>query len=309
MATTNIKTLGAEKKLGLIIERAAKLLPGDVGRQLLAIVTPTALAILATTVTVWAAAHFFGVGEIADLILLITGYVALGGIAFEAAGHIVHFVKLTTTASTEADLDAAAKHLATAISLVGVQTVLVILFRKRPGDMFKPVHGRKIPSLQQWVAQPLARNGGLSYKPKLMFTRKKDTGTGATNIVGDIRIGRFPGEGGRQEMMAAIFHERVHQFLSPKFYLLRNIRIYAKQSGYQRSFLLRYIEEAMAETIARLRAYGWSRESVFQGLIFPLGQHYTITITNLRSEASGILLGPIVAGGMVFQVFYGVSKD
>ena len=314
-AITASKPLALDKKLEKVFAGAAKLLPHEVGQQLMAFATPAAFAALATIVTAWAVAHFFGVGEVADLLLLVAGYAALGGIAIEAATHIADCIKLTINSSTDKELDAASKHLATAITLVGVQSVMIILFRKRPGDTFKTVHGKPLKPYKQMSRLP--RGDGMRYKPKLIFTRTKNTGIGKTDPLGNSQIGRAPGgkfshgpnDPWRQELRAAVAHEKVHQFFSPKFYLLREIRIYAKQSAYARSFLLRYIEEALAETIGLLRGSGWTRENVFKGLIFPLNGKYTLTISQMRAEARGILLGPVIAAGMMFNAFYGLSVD
>jgi len=46
---------------------------------------------MATIVMVWAGAHFFGVGELADVILLITGWAAIGGVAIEAGKKLYDF--------------------------------------------------------------------------------------------------------------------------------------------------------------------------------------------------------------------------
>lgn len=312
----SLNNIGTEKKLGLILERAAKLLPAEVGEQLLAATTPEALSFMVAAIAVWGIAHIFGVGEIADVVLLVVGYAALGGVASEAAEHIGSVIKITKNASVDSDINDAAKHLAAAITLVGVQSVLVILLRKSPGETFKTVHGKPMKPYKQWNAEPLPKNGSFRYQPKVIFTRKMNTGSGRTDALGNIRIGRAPGgkvfhgptDPWRQELRATLHHEKVHQFLSPKFYLLRKVRIYIKQSAYQRSFLLRYIEEALAETVAKIRGHGWSRDNLFEGLVFPLENGYGITITQLRTEASGIFLGPVVVAGMVFQTWYGFMK-
>jgi enhancing lycopene biosynthesis protein 2 len=124
-------------KLRVVLTKAASLLPSDVGEQLLAMVTPQALATMAGVVVIWAGAHFFGIGEIADVILLVVGWVAIGGVAFEAGKRLYDFAIKTNNARTEADLDAAAKDLAEAITLIGVNAALILLFRKKPGDTFK----------------------------------------------------------------------------------------------------------------------------------------------------------------------------
>jgi len=81
----NVSNMDMQQKLELAIIKAAKLLPGDVGEQLLAMLTPSALATMAAIAGVWAGAHFFGIGELADLILIVAGWVAVGGVAVEAS--------------------------------------------------------------------------------------------------------------------------------------------------------------------------------------------------------------------------------
>lgn len=151
-------------------------------------------------------------------------------------------------------------------------------------------------------------NGRL--KPKLTFTRKLNFGTGRTNpMTGDIRLGRGAhfGNGTREEFLVTIYHEKVHQFFAPKMYLLRELRIYAAQSGYRQSYILRYLEEAFAEAIALLRVHGMTKENFLTGLRFPLQNNYEITFIALGGEAKGILLGPITVGGMLYNVYHGLA--
>ncbi|MEB5707699.1 hypothetical protein [Pantoea anthophila] len=133
----NVANMDMHQKLELAITKAAKLLPGDVGEQLLAMLTPSALATMAAITGVWAGAHFFGIGELADLILIVAGWVAVGGVAVEASKKLYEFVKTTYSARTESDLDEAATCLAAAITLIGVDTVMAILLKKNPRDAFR----------------------------------------------------------------------------------------------------------------------------------------------------------------------------
>jgi len=96
--------------------------------------------------------------------------------------------------------------------------------------------------------------------------------------------------------------------IASKFYLLRELRVFMHQSAYNKSFILRYLEEAFAETIGLLRAKGMSRDYIIEGFKFPLGNTYEITFTLLRHEAAGILLGPVVVGGLMYNVWYGVQR-
>lgn len=110
-------------------------------------------------------------------------------------------------------------------------------------------------------------------------------------------------------MRFALYHETVHRFLTPKLQIFREFRIYLKQSGYMRSYILRYLEEALAETYAHLRTNGFSKEYVLKGLAFPIGDYYEIRVSLLGREAKGILLGPINVGGMVYNVYEGLRSE
>lgn len=151
------------------------------------------------------------------------------------------------------------------------------------------------------------------YKPTLTFTRRRPIGTGATTGRGDIIIGRaaygLTAAERAQQIRLTIFHERIHQLLAPKLNVLRELRTYMQMSAYRRSYLLRFIEEAMAETYAQVRVHGLGKEYLLKGLRFPVNAHYAITITALRGEAAGILLGPITVGGMTYNVYYGAAAS
>lgn len=96
--------------------------------------------------------------------------------------------------------------------------------------------------------------------------------------------------------------------IAPKFYLLRELRVFMRQSAYSKSYILRYPEEALAETIGLLRARGMSSEYIIQGFKFPLGNTYEITFSLLRQEAAGILLRPVSVGGIMYSVWYGAQQ-
>ena len=302
----NVNTMDLQGKLQVSMTKAAALLPAEVGQHLLALITPQALATMAGIVVIWAGSHFFGIGEIADVILLIVGWVAVGGVAAEAGKKLYDFAIKTHSARTEADLDAAAHDLADAITLLGVDTVLALLLRKKPGDTFKtPFKGRAMPRYSSDIAarMSLPRNGGWRYTPKIKITKHRDVVQGGTKPWGDIEVGRnyYPSAMSKEEaykqMLTTLYHEQVHMTIAPKFYLLRELRVFIHQSGYNKSFILRYLEESFAETIGLLRAKGMSRDYIVEGFKFPLGNTYEITFTLLRHEAAGILLGPVVVGG------------
>jgi len=160
----------------------------------------------------------------------------------------------------------------------------------------------------------LPRNGGWRYTPTIKITKYKDVIQGATKSWGDAVVGRnfYPGTISKDEaylkMLTTLYHEQVHMIIAPKFYLLRELRVFMRQSAYSKSYILRYLEEALAETIGLLRARGMSTEYIVKGFNFPLGNTYEISFSLLRHEASGILLGPVIVGGIMYSVWYGVQQ-
>ena len=276
-------------------------------------ISPGALATVVGVLAVWARSYFFGFGEIADVVLLIVGYVALGGVAVEAGKELFEFGKLTISAASEADLDQAAGHLAKAITLIGVQTVLALLMKKKPGGVFdKPLTSmRPAPSVAA-IEAALPRSPGFFYSPKLVFTKAKWAGEGGTNVPGDIRLGcNFYGDASKavENIKYAILHEKVHQFLTPKLQIFRGFRLKLSKEGYRNSFVLRYLEEALAETITQLRLNGLGKEFILKGLKFPFDARYEITVAALKTEIKGILIGPITVGGMLYNVYFGANAE
>ena len=88
---------------------------------------PETMAIVAGTLTVWAGSHFFGVGEIVDIVLLGVGVAALGFAVFEGAGELYEFGTCALGASSSVQLDEAGQHFARAVTLLGISTVQALL--------------------------------------------------------------------------------------------------------------------------------------------------------------------------------------
>jgi hypothetical protein len=298
-------------KVEAAVRNAAQRLPGDVGNALLQLVEPQALATMLGVLTLWSGSHFFGVGEIADIILLTLGWLAVGGAVFEAASNLYNFATRALNARSNDDIKAAGAHLATAVTLLGVQTALALLTRSGPKSTFKTAYkGQPLGSLSQMGKLP--RSAGPFYKPKIRFRKDKLAGQGATNAAGDTWIGRDhygPGKAAAQEVRKAAYHEAMHRFLTPKLQIFREFRVYLKQSGYSKSYVLRYLEEALCEIWGQLRGSGFGKDEILAGLKFPLGTKYEITIALLGEEAKGILLGPITVGGMVYTVYQGERTE
>lgn len=110
-----------------VLQHCGPYLLPDVRAQFTALLTPTNLGIMVGSLVVWAAGHFFGVSEIADAFLLGFGLVFLGKAAIDAARLLKNVIEITCSASTEAELEDAAKDLAEAVAIIGVVAFFALL--------------------------------------------------------------------------------------------------------------------------------------------------------------------------------------
>src|SRR5262249_32357797 len=75
---TGICELPLENKFAEALRRVPAKLPASVRHEFEALLSPTSLGIMAGALVVWAGSHAFGVGEVADIVLLIGGTFFLG---------------------------------------------------------------------------------------------------------------------------------------------------------------------------------------------------------------------------------------
>ncbi len=115
-------------KIKVALERALLHLPAEVAAHIGEMIIPLteALALLAIS-------HAFGVGEIADAALFIVGTAALGLDAWRGGKEIGEFIVGSLNAQTETDLDKAGQHLAKAVSILGIDTLLTMVAHKAKG--------------------------------------------------------------------------------------------------------------------------------------------------------------------------------
>lgn len=307
------------QKLDAVIRRAALLLPEDVGKELLNLLDPLALAAMAVILGIWVAGHFFVASEIADVVLLILGGIMLGAAVFQAGEHIYYFAFKCVNGKTDEDLDESAKHLSEAIALIGVQAILALLLAKAP-KVFREPKVRmnqtqpSVPLTMKTVGEPPVTPNKLFYEPKLTEIPSQFPNSpsgGLTNQWGDITLLVTKNI---KDVNATKVHELVHRFLIPKlqtFPKLRQFSAVLKNQGYLRSYILRYLEEALAETVAQLAVNGLKWRNFMAGIKFPVGmagESCYVTTAAMATEARGILLGPINVGGMIFNVYYEASR-
>lgn len=134
------------------------------------------------------------------------------------------------------------------------------------------------------------------YKPKTTGLDIMPAGSGVTTKFGDIF---YSTRGTEAEQALALYHEKVHQFLTPKFLPLREFRLNIRWEAYNRSQLLRYLEEVMAESYAQMRVNGF--KGLPDAIRFPLNdEKYSLVISTIVKEGA---IGTIAVGGTTYGVY------
>lgn len=132
-----------------VLRRTAPLLPEEMQEAFTPLVSPENLAITAGILAAWVASHAVGVGEVVDVGLLAFGLITLGEMALDAGKHLGECFRLTLNAKDAKDLDEAAGHLASAVSMLGV-TLFTNLIMKHAA--------RRVPSAKaNLVPVPMQR--------------------------------------------------------------------------------------------------------------------------------------------------------
>ena len=122
-----------EKVLYLTVPK----LPGEIREEFAAILTPATVAITVGVLAAWAASHYFGVGFIVDIILIVGGIILVGWQVLSAATDLYDCIQITWSAKSTADLDRAATHLADFIAVVGVTVFMALIAKGAKGQVSK----------------------------------------------------------------------------------------------------------------------------------------------------------------------------
>ncbi len=133
----SVEQMRLEDRFERVLHLTAPKLPGEIREEFVAILTPTNITIIVGVLVAWAVSHSYGVGFIADFILLAGGIILLGWQVFSAAGDLYNCVKITWSAKTMADLDLAATHLANFIAVVGVAVFMALIAKGAKGQVSK----------------------------------------------------------------------------------------------------------------------------------------------------------------------------
>lgn len=128
----DVRSKSTPDKLQEAIRRALPMMPGEVQREVVALFTPASIAVIAGLAGLWVASHAAVVGWVADFALAATLFVLIGKIAIDIGNHLAGFMVKACGATTEEDLDEAARHFAAAVLLGGPLLVAKLLKSSRP---------------------------------------------------------------------------------------------------------------------------------------------------------------------------------
>lgn len=109
MASVEVVRMSTTDRLAEVLSRSKKNFGPDIGQMIDSLLTPVSLSIMAGILAVWAGSHFFGVGEIVDVLLLVVGAFTIGWSITDVAKDLYEFARLTIYGTTDADLEKAAK--------------------------------------------------------------------------------------------------------------------------------------------------------------------------------------------------------
>jgi hypothetical protein len=166
-------------------------------------------------------------------------------------------------------------------------------FKARGGRVIRPTSLTRAPKRTQPERHRLFETTATTGESTL------PPGAGQTDKFGNIR---YSTQGTQTQQSLALYHEKVHSFLSPKMRFFRNWRADIGMTGYRKSSFLKYLEEALAETYAQLRVHGL--RGLPDGIMFPVKNGY-VTVSRVLGE---LAVGTIVIGGITYGVYVVVSE-
>src|SRR5439155_20931776 len=120
------------ERLKEVLTRSKKNFGPDVAQAIDSLLSATNLAILAGTLTLWVGSHFFGVGEIVDVLLLLVGAFTIGWSITDVAKDVYTFAEKTVNARSEADLERASQCFRHAVVLAGITVIMALRLRPSP---------------------------------------------------------------------------------------------------------------------------------------------------------------------------------
>jgi hypothetical protein len=125
-----VSTWSASDKVREALLRSKNFMPGAVAHQVDALLSAENLTIMTGTLVIWAGSHFFGVGEVVDVGLLLLGALVIGWSIENVVRDLVTFGTTAIRAKDESDLDRAGQAFASALITAGITAVMAILLRR-----------------------------------------------------------------------------------------------------------------------------------------------------------------------------------
>jgi hypothetical protein len=154
--------------------------------------------------------------------------------------------------------------------------------------------------------KPTVPVAGLVGKTKT-WTSSLPAGVGETDKFGNMTLSSLGTAINRAQVE---LHEGVHSFLSPEQSgVINTIRADILDSGYKNSHLLKFTEEALAETVAQVGTRNMSGQSLLQavgkGYRYPLNANYGLSRLQIGLEGAG-LVGTL--GGLWYGAYRSTEK-
>ena len=153
----------------------------------------------------------------------------------------------------------------------------------------RPAHPNEIPGARARLMGKKSGKGDGGLK----------AGEGWTDKFGNYS---YSTRGTKTQQKLVKYHEQVHSLLSPKFKYLRTLRADMAIQAYQKSHLVRYIEEMLAELYAQLRVHGF--KGIPDAIKFPVKNGY-VSVTRIATEGA---VATITVGGVMYMVHASVNK-
>lgn len=166
----------ALERMQLAVARSIPKLPRELREHVEPLLAPETLGVIAAVAAVWAASHYVGVGFVVDVCIAGVGVIALGAEVIEAGKHFTSFAQTAAAATSDDDLDRAADHFATAVSIVGVNTVTALLLKRGAKKTSSGIVARRWRAIIRGLRLPVPANGGA------LWARLGDAGERAAQI-------------------------------------------------------------------------------------------------------------------------------
>ncbi len=130
----DLVAMSPAERIAEMLERTIPRLPGHVRDEFVALLVGAGVMRVAAIAAGWIVSHAVGVGEVIDLALaalLVVGAVVSGWAVIEGARDFARALGMAASAASDAELDAAADLMASAVTTLGVAAISILLLRAK----------------------------------------------------------------------------------------------------------------------------------------------------------------------------------